>query len=870
MVGNSHIVAIGQGVESAPAGNSTTPIDDEPLALDASWAEPDSAEEDLVAPRNFVWIGPVLATIAAVAWTTFFVWTNRAEMLAPATPAKWVAWIAAWSPTVLLVAVGYLIAMRSSSREASRFGDAATRLREESIALETRLVTVNRELSLAREFIAAQARDLESLGRLATERLSRHAAALKDLIHDNGVQVAAIGDVSEAALDNMEKLRGQLPVIANSTKDVTNNIGQAGRAAQLQLQDLVQGFHKLNEFGLASERQVESLRKVVDDVLGTFTNRTEQLGTIARDRFVTLGEQSEEFRARLDQQEIDALAAIRARAAALSEELGQTRSALDGHEAESITSLRARLTSLRDESTALARSLREGEAGAVNAWRESLAAMQADMHKAIATLQDADSKAMETARHRLGELTEEALRFDARIIERNRKFTDEMRARAAEAEVREAEAGERLLQRLALLDGEIASRLEQHEEHARAISAHASSVTGTLEEFARRMEDIRAEGSQAEAAIGATLQTLATHLSASREALAGTDREIIQLTDSSVRLLELLQASAKQTREELPAAIAEGEQHLAGIERRAIALRDTIGEAGNTGESLSDYVIATEAALARLTPAQDAITERNAAHREALGELEARLEIISQQSATLAETTSTALDGAASRLAAAAGSAVTQLEILGEQAASGFADKLDQAGSAAIDRLLETRVGDISSRLEEASTRAATASREAAINLRDQLAKVNELAGNLEQRVTQARQRAEEQVDNDFARRAALVTESLNSNSIDIARALDATVADTAWASYLKGDRGIFTRRAVKLLDNSEAKAIARVYENDAAFRDHVSRYIHDFEAMLRQLLSTRDGHAMGVTLLSSDMGKLYVALAQAIERLRN
>jgi hypothetical protein len=39
---------------------------------------------------------------------------------------------------------------------------------------------------------------------------------------------------------------------------------------------------------------------------------------------------------------------------------------------------------------------------------------------------------------------------------------------------------------------------------------------------------------------------------------------------------------------------------------------------------------------------------------------------------------------------------------------------------------------------------------------------------------------------------------------------------------------------------------------------------------MLRTMLSTRDGNALGVTLLSSDMGKLYVALAQAIERLRD
>ena len=63
---------------------------------------------------------------------------------------------------------------------------------------------------------------------------------------------------------------------------------------------------------------------------------------------------------------------------------------------------------------------------------------------------------------------------------------------------------------------------------------------------------------------------------------------------------------------------------------------------------------------------------------------------------------------------------------------------------------------------------------------------------------------------------------------------------------------------------------MAEIYEEDGDFRETVNRYIHDFEAMLRSVLSTRDGHALAVTLLSSDMGKLYVALAQAIERLRN
>ena len=112
-----------------------------------------------------------------------------------------------------------------------------------------------------------------------------------------------------------------------------------------------------------------------------------------------------------------------------------------------------------------------------------------------------------------------------------------------------------------------------------------------------------------------------------------------------------------------------------------------------------------------------------------------------------------------------------------------------------------------------------------------------------------------------------MLIEALNSAAIDITRSLGPEVSDSAWAAYLKGDRGVFTRRAVRLLDAGEARQIARLYDDDASFRDQVNRYIHDFEAMLRAVLAQRDGSQLGITLLSGDMGKLYVALAQAIER---
>jgi hypothetical protein len=147
--------------------------------------------------------------------------------------------------------------------------------------------------------------------------------------------------------------------------------------------------------------------------------------------------------------------------------------------------------------------------------------------------------------------------------------------------------------------------------------------------------------------------------------------------------------------------------------------------------------------------------------------------------------------------------------------------------------------------------------------------KIGETAAAVEARIDEARKDREEKDAESFSRRVALLIESLNSTAIDVTKILSNEVTDSAWAAYLKGDRGVFTRRAVRLLDNSEARAIIQHYEAEPEFREQVNRYIHDFEAMLRRILADRDSSALGVTILSSDMGKLYVALAQAIERLR-
>jgi hypothetical protein len=163
-----NLVAVGSDPELAQAAAAEPAAADDTLELDQPvedmWEEgPPSSSLD--------WIVPTLAVIAALGWTGFFGWANRGEMLVGGTPQQWSGWIVAWAVPVLLIVSLWLLAMRHSRREATRFGNVAHMLSQESARLEQRLVAVNRELSLARDFIAAQSRDLESLGRMASERI---------------------------------------------------------------------------------------------------------------------------------------------------------------------------------------------------------------------------------------------------------------------------------------------------------------------------------------------------------------------------------------------------------------------------------------------------------------------------------------------------------------------------------------------------------------------------------------------------------------------------------------------------------------------------------------------------------------------------
>ena len=749
---------------------------EEPSDSHAPWASDE--EVPAAAPVIGRWGWAALAL--GVAWTAAFVWASLPMWLAMMTPELAMQAIAQWAMPVALIAALYLVMQRNSHSEARRFAQLAGSLRAESSLLETRLAHVNAELSLAREFLANQSLELESLGRVSSDRLRSFAEELRATIQASDTGMRAIGEVSAAAQGNMEKLRNHLPVIANSAKDVTNQIGNAGRTAQGQVESMIAAFQKLNEFGQAASAQIGTLVQESDAATARLAQSVETSGAALTGHVAEASEQMDR-----------AIETVASR-------LANTRSNLDRTAEIQTEQLQAHVTELERSLATLAEAMAERAARS----RQDMRAAAGDLELTLGTLATSAGESEATIRQIIAAA-------DAQIgnAERRLQAMDEQ----------SSEALARLAFALSALDANVASlseKLAAGSGHAEIFDSKSQRVRTLLESIER----------QAEVTIPAALEELDRKTGTSEQGVASLRAHVSQVDDEMIRLGSIL-GNFEQRIAEQSAEIARlSGSSEAGWRERA----DDIG-----------------ALIAAMRAARDDIDQINETSAIKLVET---MRDVHREAQAAADEARRAMD----------------------RAIAGATDKLGQDSAAALEKVLRGKAEELVGKLESAINRAVGATSDASLHLRDQLARVDDLATHLERRVADARELAEERTDNDFARRLALLTESLNSTAIDVDKILSAEVSDTAWSAYLRGDRGVFTRRAVRLIDSGEAKDIASAYENDPGFFELVNRYIHDFESMLRTVLSTRDGGVMGVTLLSSETGKLYVALAQAIERLRN
>ena len=355
------------------------------------------------------------------------------------------------------------------------------------------------------------------------------------------------------------------------------------------------------------------------------------------------------------------------------------------------------------------------------------------------------------------------------------------------------------------------------------------------------------------------------------EKTGSQDSAIGSLAERTATLRESIDRLAGEVQEQLGSALGEAEGRADRLVEATASVKPEIGWVRDAAVEAGERIAATGAAIAghqdRLTALLASVDDGVGDAQSKLTELASMLAQVEREAANLSAETGPALVSAMVQVKEAAAHAAERAREAIEATIPESAAKLSDASRVALDKVIRESLEERLREVESVAARAVDSARAASDRLSQQMLNIGQSAAALEQHINRTGQEQRERDSEAFARRVSLLIDSMHSAAIDVGKILSDEVDDKAWGAYLKGNRGVFTRRAARLIGGSETRSIAAHYEGDAEFQHSVNRYVHDFEAMLRRVLAERDGGMIAVTLMSSDMGKLYAALAQAIDR---
>ena len=355
------------------------------------------------------------------------------------------------------------------------------------------------------------------------------------------------------------------------------------------------------------------------------------------------------------------------------------------------------------------------------------------------------------------------------------------------------------------------------------------------------------------------------------EKTGSQDSAIGSLAERTATLRESIDRLAGEVQEQLGSALGEAEGRADRLVEATASVKPEIGWVRDAAVEASERIAATGAAIAghqdRLTALLASVDDGVGDAQSKLTELASMLAQVEREAANLSAETGPALVSAMVQVKEAAAHAAERAREAIEATIPESAAKLSDASRVALDKVIRESIEERLREVESVAARAVDSARAASDRLSQQMLNIGQSAAALEQHINRTGQEQRERDSEAFARRVSLLIDSMHSAAIDVGKILSDEVDDKAWGAYLKGNRGVFTRRAARLIGGSETRSIAAHYEGDTEFQHSVNRYVHDFEAMLRRVLAERDGGMIAVTLMSSDMGKLYAALAQAIDR---
>lgn len=425
---------------------------------------------------------------------------------------------------------------------------------------------------------------------------------------------------------------------------------------------------------------------------------------------------------------------------------------------------------------------------------------------------------------------------------------DEILARLSAAEAAmgvHGQNGTALIESLGAGVTELAEKLAAFESSA---ETGGQKVYGTLATLAKEAEQLEASLGRGNAAADQFIQR-------AESLMVALDADISEINESLPAAFDRVDARLSSTRGNLEQTVSIVSRMQADADAILDRLAQTRDAAAAQFEAIDAAIGAGDSGLSRQTADIAALRQALVDNRTILTQLNE--EAAPQVLQTLEQVRVTA-EGAAAHARQTI-----------EAAIASAASQLEDASGAALESAIGRKVNDQLQQIAAIADNAVKSAHRATDHLMRQMIALTDSAAELEGRITSAA-RADHSQSRDFVtERSAQIIASLQDSAIDVSKWLSQDVSERDWAAYLSGDKSVFTRRAVRLLSSGDLRKLHAHYRDDPLFQEQVSRYVTDFEAMLRDILAGRNGNNLAIALLSSDVGKLYVALAQGIDRLR-
>jgi len=613
---------------------------------------------------------------------------------------------------------------------------------------------------------------------------------------------------------------------------MAQHLMQLGDEATGRLGGITQQFdtssERLKRHGEALDRAAESARTDIGVLLGDLP-RAEEMTRGLAEQLRAIGSDSTDKAAAFEQR---------------ISELGERTREADQLIADATDRLAVRLAEIDAAGAGAAQRLGEAQgafSGSLDALLERTSATLEEIRSGISVQSEAVAALVAQASAGIGKAGAEAAESLAANVDHAHASLESLSGRVVEQD----QASQRMIAEidrgLALIDERFAQLAANGDERANRF----------LESLTRARTE---------------LDTLASQASSQDDALGS-------IAERTASLRVTINQLTDDIRDSLGTAIGEAQggadrlaESAAAVGPEIVAIREAAIEAGErvalTGHTISEQ-------QERFAALASTLDEGVGDAQSKLAELASMLAQVERETAGLTSETAPALVSALVQVKEAAAHAADRAREAIEQVIPASAGKLSDETRAALERAIRESVEDRLREVEQVAARAVESARTASERLTQQLVTLGQGAAALEQHLEETSKEQREKDSEAFARRVALLIDSMHSAAIDVGKILSDEIDDKAWGAYLKGNRGVFTSRAVRLIGGSETRAIRAHYESDIEFQRSVNRYVHDFEAMLRRVMAERDGGMIAVTLMSSDMGKLYAALAQAIDKRR-